>query len=67
MGIWQKISSWWGKGELTAADEAARDNSRAARDRAGQDYEAYKDDLVAGGGTLGGGASDWEADSERPR
>jgi len=37
------------------------------RDVAEEDYEARKDDVVARDGLLGGGATDYEADSERPR
>ncbi len=36
------------------------------RDVAEEDYEARKDDVAAREGLLGGGAADYEGDSERP-
>ena len=37
------------------------------RDVAEEDYEARKDDVAAREGFLGGGAADYESDSEPPR
>jgi hypothetical protein len=67
MGIWQKISSWWNKDVVEAATEDARDDSPAERDLDQEDYEARKDDVLARGETLAGGAGDYERDSEPPR
>ena len=52
MSFLRRLSAWWNKDELERAEE---------------DYEARKDDVVARDGLLGGGATDYEADSERPR
>jgi hypothetical protein len=39
----------------------------AERDVAEEDFEGRKDDLEARSGLLGGGAADYEGDSEPPR
>ena len=41
--------------------------SQADRDAAEEDFEVRKDDVAARSGLLGGGAGDYERDSEPPR
>ena len=41
--------------------------TESERDVADEDYEARKDDVAASGGSLAGGAADYEGDSEPPR
>ena len=41
--------------------------TESERDAAEEDYEARKDDVLARGGALAGGAADYESDSEPPR
>ena len=41
--------------------------TESERDAAEEDYEARKDDVQARGGSLAGGAADYERDSEPPR
>src|SRR5207245_2705823 len=66
MGIWQTISSWWNK---DARAEAVEETSmtQAERDVAEEDYEGRKDDVYASRDVLGGGAADYERDTEPPR
>ncbi len=66
MSLWAKISSWWSKDAVEAATEDARDDSQAERDRDNEDFEGRLDDVQAGSGMLGGGAADYERDSEGP-
>ena len=67
MGIWQRISSWWGKDEDERLEEAAAEG-QAARDTAAEDYEALKDDRSIPGSYIGGAGAgaDFERDSEQP-
>jgi hypothetical protein len=67
VGLWQRIGSWWNKGDLDAATEDARDNDQAQRDRDAEDFEGRRDDLQARSDILAGGAADYERDSEPPR
>ena len=41
--------------------------TQSERDVAEEDFEALKDDVQARQGLLGGGAADYESDSEPPR
>ena len=41
--------------------------SQADRDVSEEDFEGRKDDVAARSGLLGGGAADYERDSEPPR
>ena len=66
MGLWSKISGWWSKDAVEAATEDARDADQAERDRDNEDFEGRLDDTQAGSGILGGGAADYERDSEDP-
>ena len=52
MSLLRRLSAWW---------------NRDARELAEEDYEARKDDVQARGGSLAGGAADYERDSEPPR
>ena len=65
MGIFRRLSAWWNRDALERAEEETR-MTPIERDVAEEDYEARKDDEVARDGLLGGGAADYEADSERP-
>ena len=60
------ISSWWNKDAVEAATEDARDHDQAERDRDQEDFEARLDDVQAASGILGGGAADYDRDSEPP-
>jgi hypothetical protein len=66
MALVRRLRAWWNR---DAVDRAEEETSMTAieRDVAEEDYEARKDDVVARDGLLGGGATDFEADSERPR
>jgi hypothetical protein len=66
MGIWQKITSWWGKDEVEQVGEAARDDSQAELDAAQEDFQGRIDDTYASRDVLGGGFADYERDSRRP-
>lgn len=55
----------WNKDAVEEAEEEAR-MTQAERDVAEEDFEARKDD-VAAQTRLGGGAADYESDSEPPR
>ena len=65
MGLWQRISSWWSKDDLTAATEDARDNEQAERDQDDEDFEGRIFDMRSRAETLGGYA-DFERDSKQP-
>src|SRR5437870_4368297 len=66
MGLLRRLSGWWNTDALERAEEETR-MTKAERDAAEQDYEAGKDDVAARSGYLGGGAADYERDSEPPR
>jgi hypothetical protein len=66
MSILHRISAWWSKDTLERADEETR-MTESERDASEEDYEARKDDVQARGGSLAGGAADYESDSEPPR
>jgi hypothetical protein len=66
MALLQRIRGWWNKDALARADEETR-TTEAERDIAEEDYEARKDDVAVSGGFLGGGAADYERDTEPPR
>jgi hypothetical protein len=66
MTLLRRLSAWWNRDTFERADEETR-MTESERDAAEEDYEARKDDVVARDGLLGGGATDYEADSERPR
>jgi hypothetical protein len=62
----QRLRAWWNRDALDKADEEAR-MTEHERDIAEEDYEARKDDASIRGDYLGGGAADYERDSEPPR
>lgn len=63
----QRIRAWWNKDALEREEqEEMADMSRAERDAAEEDFQGRKDD-VAIRDRLGGGAADYEGDSEPPR
>jgi uncharacterized protein (DUF3084 family) len=66
MSFLRRLSAWWNKDELERAEEETR-MTESERDAAEEDYEARKDDVQARGGSLAGGAADYERDSEPPR
>jgi hypothetical protein len=66
MGLFRRLSAWWNKDALERAEEETR-MTPIERDVAEEDFEALKDDVQAREGLLGGGAADYESDSERPR
>ena len=66
MGIFRKLSAWWNRDALERAEEETH-MTAIERDVAEEDYEARKDDVAAREGFLGGGAADYESDSEPPR
>lgn len=66
MGLLNRISAWWNRDAAELADEETR-MTESERDAAEEDYEARKDDVQARGGSLAGGAADYESDSEPPR
>jgi len=66
MGFLRRLSGWWNRDTLERADEETR-MTESERDAAEEDYEARKDDVQARGGSLAGGAADYERDSEPPR
>jgi hypothetical protein len=65
-GLLQKLRSWWNKDDRGLAVEETR-MSEHERDVAEEDYEARKDDASIRGDYVGGGAADYESDSEAPR
>jgi hypothetical protein len=67
MSILRRLRAWWNNDELELAEEETR-MTPAERDIAEEDFEARKDDVATTGGYLGGGgAVDYERDSEPPR
>jgi hypothetical protein len=66
MSFLRRLSAWWNRDTLERADEETR-MTESERDAAEEDYEARKDDVQARGGSLAGGAADYESDSEPPR
>jgi hypothetical protein len=66
MALLRRIRNWWNKDALERANEETR-MTEAERDVAEEDYEARKDDVAARSGLLGGGAADYERDTEPPR
>jgi len=66
MTLLRRLSAWWNRDALERADEETR-MTESERDAAEEDYEARKDDVEARGGSLAGGAADYESDSEPPR
>ena len=68
MAFLDRIRSWWGKDALEREEqEELAGMSQADRDAAEEDFEGRKDDVAARSGLLGGGAADYERDSEPPR
>jgi hypothetical protein len=67
MTFLERIRVWWNKDAVEREEqEELADVSRAERDAAEEDFQGRKDD-VAIRGRLGGGAADYEGDSEPPR
>ena len=66
MGLLSRISAWWNRDAVELAEEETR-MTESERDAAEEDYEARKDDVQTRGGSLAGGAADYESDSEPPR
>jgi hypothetical protein len=66
MGFLRRLGAWWNRDTLERAEEETR-MTESERDAAEEDYEARKDDVQARGGSLAGGAADYERDSEPPR
>jgi hypothetical protein len=66
MGFLRRLGAWWNRDALERAEEETR-MTESERDAADEDYEARKDDVQARGGSLAGGAADYERDSEPPR
>jgi hypothetical protein len=66
MNLLRRLSAWWNRDALERAEEETR-MTGIERDVAEEDYEARKDDVAAREGFLGGGAADYESDSEPPR
>ena len=64
MALLRRLRAWWNKDALERAEEETR-MTAAERDAAEEDYEGHKDD-VAVSSYLGGGAADYERDSEPP-
>jgi hypothetical protein len=68
MTLLQRIRTWWNKDAVEREEqEELAGMSRAERDAAEKDFEGRKDDVAIRGGRLGGGAADYESDSEPPR
>ena len=65
-GFLSRLRAWWSKDTLEEAKEETR-MTQAERDLAEEDYEGRKDDVLAKGEILAGGAADYERDSEPPR
>jgi hypothetical protein len=62
----KRLRAWWNKDELERAEEETQ-MTPAERDVAEEDFEARKDDVATTGGYIGGGgAADYERDSEAP-
>jgi hypothetical protein len=66
MTLLRRLSEWWNRDRLERAEEETR-MTPIERDVAEEDFEALKDDVAAREGLLGGGATDYESDSEPPR
>jgi hypothetical protein len=68
MAILRRLRAWWNKDDLERVEEETR-MTPAERDVAEEDFEARKDDVATTGGYIGGGggAVDFERDSEPPR
>jgi hypothetical protein len=66
MALLRRLSAWWNRDALERAEEETR-MTASDRDVAEEDYEARKDDVAVRDGLLGGGAADYERDSEPPR
>jgi hypothetical protein len=64
MALLERLRAWWNKDAVEQAEEEAR-MAAAERDVAEEDFEARKDDIAAET-YLGGGAADYESDSEPP-
>jgi hypothetical protein len=64
--LWKRLRTWWNKDALELAGEETR-MTPAERDIAQEDYEGHKDDILARGERLAGGAADYERDSNPPR
>jgi hypothetical protein len=63
----QRIRAWWNKDAVEREEqEELAGLSRAERDAAEEDFQGRKDDVVIRE-RLGGGAADYESDSEPPR
>lgn len=68
MTFLQRIRAWWNKDAVEREEEEELAGmSRAERDAAEEDFQGRKDDVAIRGGRLGGGAADYESDSEPPR
>lgn len=68
MTLLQRIRGWWNKDALDREEqEEIAGMTQAERDAAEEDFEGRKDDAAARSGLLGGGAADYEGDSEPPR
>ena len=68
MAFLDRIRSWWSKDALEREEqEELAGMSQADRDSAEEDFEGRKDDVAARNRMLGGGAADYERDSEPPR
>ena len=65
-GLLSMLRGWWSKDRLEEA-KLERRMTQAERDLAEEDYEGRKDDVLAKGELLAGGAADYERDSEPPR
>ena len=68
MAFLDRIRAWWSKDDLGREEqEELAGVSQADRAAAEEDFEGRKDDVAARSGLLGGGAGDYERDSEPPR
>jgi hypothetical protein len=68
MTFLNRIRAWWNNDALEREEqEETAGMTRAERDAAEEDFEGRKDDVAARSGLLGGGAADYEADSDPPR
>jgi hypothetical protein len=65
MTLLRRLRAWWNNDALELADQETRMTERE-RDLAKEDFEARKDDVLVQE-RLGGGAADYERDSEPPR
>ena len=68
MTFLRRIRVWLNKDAVEREEqEELAGKSRAERDEAEEDFQGRKDDVAIRGGRLGGGAADYESDSEPPR